>query len=112
MMMEKLKLDELTGEQICFQLILHSGNARSKVIQSIREYRAGSVQKAEELLHQAEDDLQQSHDIHFQMIQKEAGGEKNEFSLLLLHAEDHLMSTLTMKELVFELLELFKEKNL
>lgn len=111
-MMDKLKLNELTGEQVCFRLILHSGNARSKVIQSIREYRAGSVQKAEELLHQAEGDLQQSHDIHFQMIQKEAGGEKNEFSLLLLHAEDHLMSTLTMKELVSELLELFKEKNL
>ncbi|MGG3979653.1 MAG: PTS lactose/cellobiose transporter subunit IIA [Bacillota bacterium] len=110
--MEKLKLVELTGEQICFQLILHSGNARSKVIQSIREYRDGSVQKAEELLQQAEDDLQQSHDIHFQMIQKEAGGGKNEFSLLLLHAEDHLMSTLTMKELVSELLELFKEKSL
>ena len=109
--MEKLKLVELTGEQICFQLILHSGNARSKVIQSIREYRDGSVQKAEELLQQAEDDLQQSHDIHFQMIQKKRAG-KNEFSLLLLHAEDHLMSTLTMKELVSELLELFKEKSL
>ncbi|MED2941272.1 PTS lactose/cellobiose transporter subunit IIA [Bacillus swezeyi] len=110
--MEKTAFGELTGEQVCFQLILHSGNARSKVIQSLREYRAGSVQKAEELLVQAEEDLRQSHDIHFQMIQKEAGGEKNDFSLLLMHAEDHLMSTLTMKELVCELLGIFKEKIL
>lgn len=110
--MEKLKLDELTGEQICFQLILHSGNARARLFSPSGNTATGSVQKAEELLQQAEDDLQQSHDIHFQMIQKEAGGGKNEFSLLLLHAEDHLMSTLTMKELVSELLELFKEKSL
>ncbi|MGN9864825.1 PTS lactose/cellobiose transporter subunit IIA [Bacillus swezeyi] len=110
--MGKTAFDELTSEQVCFQLILHSGNARSKVIQSLKEYRAGSVQKAEELLVQAEEDLRRSHDIHFQMIQKEAGGEKNDFSLLLMHAEDHLMSTLTMKELVCELLGIFKEKNL
>ncbi|MFN2745432.1 MULTISPECIES: PTS lactose/cellobiose transporter subunit IIA [Bacillus] len=110
--MEKTTFAELTDEQICFQLILHSGNARSKVIQSLREYREGRAEKAMALLKQAEDDLRQSHDIHFQMIQREAGGEKNEFSLLLLHAEDHFMSTLTMKELVSELLELFKEKKL
>lgn len=83
---------------------------RSKIIQSLREYREGSIEKAEELLVQAGDDLQQSHDIHFQMVQKEAGGEKQDVSLLLLHAEDHFMSTLSMKELVYELLEIFKDK--
>ncbi|ATH92301.1 PTS lactose/cellobiose transporter subunit IIA [Bacillus glycinifermentans] len=108
--MEKTTFGELTHEQICFQLILHSGNARSKIIQSLREYREGSIEKAEELLVQAGDDLQQSHDIHFQMVQKEAGGEKQDVSLLLLHAEDHFMSTLSMKELVYELLEIFKDK--
>ncbi|ASB88545.1 PTS lactose/cellobiose transporter subunit IIA [Bacillus sonorensis] len=108
--MEKTKLNKLTDEQICFQLILHSGNARSKVIQSLREYRAGSVGKAEKLLVQAEEDLRQSHDIHFQMVQQEAGGKKQDVSLLLIHAEDHLMSSLTMKELVYELLEIFKDK--
>lgn len=52
------------------------------------------------------------HDIHFQMIQKESGGEAAAFSLLLMHAEDHLMSTLSMKELVKEMLDLFKTKNI
>ncbi|MDA7027038.1 PTS lactose/cellobiose transporter subunit IIA [Bacillus sp. CLL-7-23] len=110
--MEETKLDGLTNEQICFQLILHSGNARSKVMESLKKYRNNSVEEAEELLVQAEQDLQASHEIHFKMVQKEAGGEKSEFSLLLMHAEDHLMSTLTMKELVTELLKIFKEKNL
>ncbi|MGM9945781.1 MAG: PTS lactose/cellobiose transporter subunit IIA [Lysinibacillus sp.] len=110
--MEKLQLENLTDEQISFQIILHSGNARSKVIQSLRQYREGKIEEAEALIKQAEEDLSISHDIHFQMVQKEASGETTNFSLLLMHSEDHLMSTLSMKELVKELLEIFKVKDL
>ncbi|MDR4949060.1 PTS lactose/cellobiose transporter subunit IIA [Neobacillus cucumis] len=110
--MENIDFETLTPEQTNFMLILHSGNARSKIIQALREYREGNVDEADNLLVQAEEDLRVSHDIHFKMIQKEASGEKVEFALLLMHAEDHLMSTLTMKELVKELLDLFKQKNL
>ncbi|OQO98744.1 PTS lactose/cellobiose transporter subunit IIA [Geobacillus sp. 44C] len=110
--MEKVDIQQLTNEQIAFQLILHSGNARSKIIQSLREYRVGNKEVADQLLKGAEEDLSLAHDIHFQMIQKEAGGQNTEITLLLMHAEDHLMSTLSMKELVKEMIELFKEKNL
>jgi cellobiose PTS system EIIA component len=110
--MENLNLDELTSEQINFMLILHSGNARSKIIQALREYREGKVEEADNLLVQAEEDLRVAHQIHFKMVQQEASGEKVEFALLLMHAEDHLMSTLSMKELVKELLDLFKQKNI
>lgn len=110
--MEKIQLENLTEEQVSFQIILHSGTARSKIIQSLREYREGNSAQSSTLLQEGEADLQVAHDIHFQMIQKEAGGEKTPFSLLLMHAEDHLMSTLTMKELVKEMLEIFKVKNL
>ncbi|MDR0125134.1 MULTISPECIES: PTS lactose/cellobiose transporter subunit IIA [Bacillus] len=106
--MEKKALQDLTEEQISFQLILHSGNARSKIIQSLKVFRNNQTEEAFELFKQAEDDLSQAHEIHFQMIQKEAGGEKTNFSLLLMHAEDHLMSTMTMKELVGELLLIFQ----
>jgi cellobiose PTS system EIIA component len=110
--MEKIDLDTLTAEQINFMLILHSGNARSKIIQSLREYREGNIEESDSLLTQAEEDLRLSHEIHFKMVQKEASGEKVEFALLLMHAEDHLMSTLTMKELVKELRDIFKQKKL
>lgn len=110
--MEKTELENLTSEQINFQLILHSGNARSKVIQSLREYREGNTAESERLLEQAEEDLNAAHEVHFHMVQKEAAGEKTEFSLLLMHGEDHLMSTVSMKELVKEMLAIFKSKNL
>ncbi|KXG08455.1 Oligo-beta-mannoside-specific phosphotransferase enzyme IIA component [Anoxybacillus sp. P3H1B] len=109
--MEQPLLEGLTAEQINFQLILHSGNARSKIIESLRQYRQGHTEEAERLVNEAEKDLSVAHSIHFQMIQEEANGKSASFSLLMMHAEDHLMSTLTMKELVKELIQLFKERN-
>ncbi|GIN61870.1 PTS system oligo-beta-mannoside-specific EIIA component [Robertmurraya siralis] len=110
--MDNLNLEELSAEQVNFMLILHSGNARSKIIQALREYKEGRVTEADHLLIEADEDLKVAHQIHFKMVQQEASGAKVEFALLLMHAEDHLMSTLSMKELVKELLDLFKQKKL
>ncbi|EKF35286.1 MULTISPECIES: PTS lactose/cellobiose transporter subunit IIA [Bacillus] len=106
--MEKKTLEGLTGEQVSFQLILHSGNARNKLLQSLKQFREGQEKEAFDFMKEAEDDLRNAHDIHFQMVQQEAKGETTPFSLLLMHAEDHFMSTLTIKELVGELLPIFQ----
>jgi len=106
-----MSFEQLTTEQISFQLILHSGNARSKIIEAVRQYRERKTEDAERLLDEAERDLSEAHHIHFHMIQNEASGQHTEFSLLMMHAEDHLMSTMAMKELVKELLALFKTRN-
>lgn len=106
--MEKIDINELDMEQICFQLILHSGNAKSKVIRALRLYREGKIEESEDLLRTAEEDLNIAHDVHFQLLQREASGNKIEFNLLLMHSEDHLMTAVTMKDLVRELLEIFK----
>ncbi len=34
----------------------------------------------------------EGHDAHAQLIQQEAAGEKTELSIILMHAEDQLMS--------------------
>ncbi|BAB07639.1 PTS lactose/cellobiose transporter subunit IIA [Halalkalibacterium halodurans] len=109
--MEAIDFDQLSSDQIPFMIILHSGNGRSKILQALREYREGKEAEANDLLVEAEKDLNVAHEIHFKLVQQEATGEKTELSLLLMHAEDHLMSTLTMKDLVKELLEIFKMKK-
>ena len=110
--MQKVDIHQLTNEQIAFHIILHSGNARSKIVQAIREYRSGQIEEAERLIEEAEQELGVAHDVHFQLIQKEAGGKPTTITLLLMHAEDHVMSTLAMKEIVKEMLALLKERNI
>lgn len=102
--------EQLTEEQIAFQLILHSGNARSKIMQALTAYKEGQVAEYEALIKNAEDDIRLAHESHFQMIQNEAQGKANQLSMLLIHAEDHLMSTLTMKDIVKGMIEIIQVK--
>ena len=42
-------------------------------------------------------------------IQKEAAGEKLEFSLIIMHAEDQLISAETIKDLAIEIIEMHED---
>lgn len=95
-------------EAVAFQMIFHSGNARSNLILALRECKAKNFAACDALMEEAEKMLAEAHKTHFGLIQNEASGNKTEFSLLLMHAEDHLMSTSTMKELMKELVDILK----
>ncbi len=69
-------METYTDEQISFQLILHSGNARGNIIQSIRAYKDGRTDESDSFLTKAEEELGKAHDIHFQMIQKKPAAPK------------------------------------
>ena len=53
--------------------------------------------------------LLEGHHAHSGLIQNEASGKKLEFSLIIMHAEDQLMSAETIKDIAIELIEMNKE---
>ncbi|WP_214811032.1 PTS lactose/cellobiose transporter subunit IIA [Exiguobacterium sp. s127] len=105
-----MKTNEQTMEQVAFMMILHSGNARSTIREAIEVYKEESFEAFGRLLTDAREQLQEAHQIHFGQVQKEASGEPTTLSLLLLHAEDHLMSTQTMLDLTSGLVEMMEHK--
>lgn len=92
-------------EQICFQIISTVGMARSCYIEAIREARQGAFEKAEQLIEEGRAVFVEGHQAHAKLLQKEAGGEHVAVRLLLLHAEDQLMSAEDFGILAVELLE-------
>ena len=50
----------------------------------------------------------QGHHAHAELVQKEAAGEKSEYSLLLMHAEDQLMSAEAFGILAEEFVDVYK----
>ncbi|EHS55626.1 PTS lactose/cellobiose transporter subunit IIA [Paenibacillus polymyxa] len=95
-------------EQAIMQLIASSGEARSLSLKAIRVARENNIQGAEEVLMQAKEQLTKAHKVQTGLIQAESRGEKNEVSLLLIHAQDHLMNALTVRELAIEMVEEIK----
>ncbi len=97
-------------ELLCFKIISAVGEAKSDFIAAIEAAKQGDFAKAEELVKHGESVFVNGHTVHAGLIQKEAAGEKTEVCLLLMHAEDQLMSAETIKLLATELIEIYKNK--
>ncbi|MGG3622241.1 PTS lactose/cellobiose transporter subunit IIA [Bacillus gobiensis] len=94
-------------EQI-FQLILHGGNGKSLAMEAITSAKGGKWADAREKLDQASNELNKAHHIQTSLIQGEIKGEAAEISLLMIHAQDHLMNAMTVKDLATEFVELYE----
>lgn len=95
-------------ELMAFEIISNVGMGKSLAIEAIREARECNYEAAEAKLEEAKEFLLQGHHAHAGLIQKEAAGEKLEFSLIIMHAEDQLISAETIKDLAFEMIEMHK----
>lgn len=89
----------------CFQIISAVGMARSSYIEAIQEAKKGNFDRAREMVAEGEQSFLGGHEAHAKMIQQEASGEKVEPCLLLIHAEDQLMSAEAFKIIAEEMIE-------
>ena len=78
---------------VCMQIITNTGSAKSSYIEAIQKAKKGNLGGAEISMNEGDDLYAQAHEVHTSLIQKEASGEKTEFSLILMHAEDQMAST-------------------
>ena len=96
-------------ELIAFEIISNVGTAKSLVVEALRDARQGKFDEAEEKLEEASKYFVNGHHAHASLIQKEAAGDKVDFSLIIMHAEDQMMSAETIKLLVEEMIEMYKD---
>lgn len=98
-------------EEIIMNLIIHSGEARSYGMEAMSLAKEGKIEEAKELINKASEKLGEAHKSQTALIQGEAGGNKTEVSLLLVHAQDHLMTSMTLKDLAAEIVDLHEKIN-
>lgn len=95
-------------ELIAFQIIASVGSARSSYIEAIQAAKAGDFSLARELMAMGDKDFIEGHHAHANLIQKEANQEKIDIKLLLMHAEDQLMSAEGFKFIAQEFIEVYE----
>jgi cellobiose PTS system EIIA component len=91
-------------ELVSFQLISNVGEARSALFEAMRAAREECFEEADKLVRDAEDSLIKAHESHSSLIMQEASGDKVQISLLLMHAEDQLMTTELLKGIAKEVI--------
>ncbi|SHK65608.1 PTS system, cellobiose-specific IIA component [Clostridium cavendishii DSM 21758] len=95
-------------EEIIMNLIMHSGEARSYAMEAIQAAKANNLEEARELIGKASEELGYAHNTQTGLIQNEAAGNKTELSLLLVHSQDHLMTSMTLKDLAEEIVDIYE----
>lgn len=95
-------------EAIILNLITNSGEAKSLAMEAIAFSKEKKFEQAYEALEKASKYLGLAHKSQTALIQAEAGGEQTELSMLLVHAQDHLMNAITTKDLATEMVALYE----
>lgn len=98
--------DELT--MLGFEIVAYAGDARSKLLEALTAAQSGDFAKAEALVEEANLCIVEAHKAQTELLVKEATGEALPFSITLMHGQDHLMTTLLLKDMMKHMIELYR----
>ena len=94
-------------EQYSFQLILHSGNARSTAYEALQLVKSNAFKEGEKKL--SIEEMVEAQKLHAKLLRIMANQEGElDMNLLLIHAEDHIASSSIAVEMSGELIELYE----
>lgn len=96
-------------EETVMGLIINAGMSRSLCFEALRQARAGQFAEADDLLCQAAEAANAAHGVQTRLIEADEGEGKIPVTLILVHAQDHLMTAMLARELVTELIELHRK---
>lgn len=97
-------------EMAAMTIISYSGDARTQAFRSLELAREGKISEARELLDNAKDTSVKAHKAQTELLVAEADGGKLDINILLIHAQDHLMTSMLALELIQEMLYLYETK--
>lgn len=103
--------DSKTLENYIMEIIVNSGDAKSSAVESIRAARLNDIDLAELKIKNAEKAMLKAHKNQTGLLTMEANNKDIEISILLIHAQDHLMNAITFIDLAKEFVELYKKIN-
>jgi PTS system cellobiose-specific IIA component len=95
-------------EMTIFTIIAHSGEAKSLCMEAISHAKKGEYEKADQCIEDANSKLGLAHECQTSLIQSEVQGHETKLTLLMIHAQDHLMNTMTIRDLAGEFIDLYK----
>lgn len=101
---------EMSQEQLeaIMGLIVNAGNAKSDAMEAIQAGKKGDFDEADQKLASAEKALVEAHHSQTQLLTAEANGEALTITLLTIHSQDHLMTSMTFNDLAKEVIDIYR----
>lgn len=100
-------------EQAIFQIISSAGDSKGKAFEALNEVKSGNYEKARELLKESKKTDLEAHKMQTKLIQEELNPDTDAVavSLLMVHAQDHYMTSQLARDLIEILVDVFESKE-
>ena len=102
--------EEQPIEMVSFEIIANAGEARSLAFQALDEAKQGHFDVADELMKKSDESATLAHKAQTDLLFAEMNEKKTPVDVLLVHSQDHLMTSMLASELIKEIIELYKNK--
>ena len=99
----------MTPSQLAMQIIASAGEAKSFAFQAVKAARDGNFQLATELMEKSSGSGQDALRAQKELLEKYINSESNEANMLLVHAQDHLMTSQLAQDLIREIIYLYEK---
>ena len=97
-------MEELMLE--AFKIISEAGTASALFLKAVAAAENECFEEAEVQLHTGNESLVAAHQLQTRLLQKEASGCVSEYSLIMVHAQDHLMNAILLKDMANSIIKL------
>lgn len=101
--------EELAADS--FMIIASVGEARSCYLEAIQAAKKGDYEAVAAKMKAGQEAFARGHDSHTQLVQREAGGDPVNMTIMITHAEDQLMSAEAFGILAEEFIDLYKRMD-
>ena len=100
-------------EQQFVGMISAAGDSKAKAFEALKKVKESKYDEARALLQEAREIDLEAHKIQTQLITAEMSGGENkpEVGLLMVHAQDHYMTSQLARDLIEEMINVFEAKE-
>lgn len=108
---KKKEINTMTKEEVSmigFEIVAYSGDARSKLLLAVEKAKQKDFTECDKLINEANDCLNDAHKSQTELLQLEARGENIDIGFITVHAQDHLMTTILLKDIINNLLDIYR----
>ena len=108
---KKKEINTMTKEEVSmigFEIVAYSGDAKSKLLLAVEKKKQKDFTECDKLISEANDCLNDAHKSQTELLQLEARGENIDIGFITVHAQDHLMTTILLKDIINNLLDIYR----
>lgn len=102
-------MDKEQVAMIGFEIVAYSGEARSKFMEAIKKVKGGATkEEVEYLIEEGNASLNLAHASQTKLLAMEADGQNVELGFIFVHGQDHLMTSILLKDVLEFLMDIYK----